>query len=134
MPMYVEVWNIMACNLDVPDQNKQEQTPDVVRERSWHLLDSCPHILDKRERHIHSHARPRAGTHPHTCMHTDTCHSSTYTHTQTHARTRKYTHTHARRLVHVHKHAHANTHARTRPHADTHMTLTHTYIYTRICT
>jgi len=33
MSMYVEVWNIMACNLDVPDPNKQDQTPDVVRER-----------------------------------------------------------------------------------------------------
>ena len=25
MPMYVEVWNIMAFNLDVPEPNKQEQ-------------------------------------------------------------------------------------------------------------
>ena len=30
MPMYVEVWSIMAFNLDVPDPNKQEQPPDVV--------------------------------------------------------------------------------------------------------
>ena len=72
VPMYVEVWNIMTRNLDVPDPNKQEQTPDVVRERLWHLLDSCQHIVDRRKRRTHSHARPRAGTHPHTCMHTDT--------------------------------------------------------------
>jgi len=38
MPMYVEVWNIMAFNLDVPDPNKQEKPPDVVRERPWHLF------------------------------------------------------------------------------------------------
>jgi len=36
--MYVEIWNIMAFNLDVQDQNKQEQTPDVVRERPWQLF------------------------------------------------------------------------------------------------
>jgi len=102
MPMYVEVWNIMECNLDVPDPNKPEQTPDVLRERPWRLLDSCQHIVDRRERRRHSHARPRAGTHPHTCMHTDTWHSRTHTHTQTHARTRKYTHTHTHRLAHVH--------------------------------
>ena len=33
MPMYVEVWNIMAFNLDIPDPNKQGYPPDVVRER-----------------------------------------------------------------------------------------------------
>jgi len=35
----------MVCNLDVPDPNKHEQTPDVVRERPWRLSDSrlkCP--------------------------------------------------------------------------------------------
>jgi len=36
--MYVEVWNIMAFNLDVPYTNKQEQPPDVMRERLWHLF------------------------------------------------------------------------------------------------
>jgi len=38
MPMYVEVWNIMTFNLDVPDPSKQEQPPDVMRERLWHLF------------------------------------------------------------------------------------------------
>jgi len=41
MPMYLEVWSIMALNLDVPDPNKQEQPPGVVTDvgfiggRSW---------------------------------------------------------------------------------------------------
>ena len=39
-PMYVKVWNIMVCNLDIPDPNKHELTPDVVRERPWRLSDS----------------------------------------------------------------------------------------------
>jgi len=30
--MYVEVWNIMVCNQNVPDPNKLERNPDVVRE------------------------------------------------------------------------------------------------------
>jgi len=62
MPMYVEVWNIMAFNLDVPDPDNQEQLPDVVRKRSWHLSDSCQHSVDRGERRTHSHARLRAGT------------------------------------------------------------------------
>jgi len=33
MPMYVEVWNIMTFNIDIPDPNKQGYPPDVVRER-----------------------------------------------------------------------------------------------------
>jgi len=28
--MYLEVWNNMVCNPDVPDPNKHEQTPDIV--------------------------------------------------------------------------------------------------------
>jgi len=136
MPMYVEVWNIMACNLDVPDPNKQEQTPKVARERPWRLVDSCQHIVDTRERRRHSHARPRAGTHPHTCMHTDTWHSSTHTHTQTHARAHVHTNTRTqtRTRTHARKHAQTNAHAHTRPHEDTRMTLTHTYTCTRIYT
>jgi len=43
--MYVEVWNIMVCNLDVPDPNKNEQTPDVVRKRLCRLSDSWEHIV-----------------------------------------------------------------------------------------
>ena len=31
--MYVEVWNIMLCNQNVPDPNKHERTRDVVSER-----------------------------------------------------------------------------------------------------
>ena len=31
--MYVEVWNIMVCNQNVPDPNKHDRTPDVIRER-----------------------------------------------------------------------------------------------------
>jgi len=42
--MYVEVWNIMVCNQNVPDPNKHEQTPDVVRERPWRLSDSWEHM------------------------------------------------------------------------------------------
>jgi len=38
--MYVEVWNITAFDLDVPYPNKHERTPDVVRERPWHLFRS----------------------------------------------------------------------------------------------
>jgi hypothetical protein len=38
--MYVEVWNIMVCKLDVPDPNKHKLTPNVVRERLWRLSDS----------------------------------------------------------------------------------------------
>jgi len=29
--MYVEVWNILVCIQNVPDPNKHEQTPNVVR-------------------------------------------------------------------------------------------------------
>ena len=32
-PMYVEVWNIVVCNQNIPDPNMHERTPDVVRER-----------------------------------------------------------------------------------------------------
>jgi hypothetical protein len=71
-PMYVEVWDIMVCNLDVPDPKKHEQPPDVVRERLWRLSDSCQHIVDRRERHRHSRARTHVYAHPHTCMYTDT--------------------------------------------------------------
>jgi len=31
--MNVEVWNIMVCNQYVPDPNKPERTPNVVRKR-----------------------------------------------------------------------------------------------------
>jgi len=135
--MYGEVWNIMIYNSDVPDPNKHEQAPDIVRERSWCLSDSCQHIVDWRERHRHSHARTHADTHPYTCMYTETWHSRTHTHMQTHARTRKYTHSHAdshtytrtqtrankRARTHTpaHRHSH-DTHAHTHMHADTHVT------------
>jgi len=42
--MYVEVWNIMLCNQNVPDPNKYERTPDVVSERPWQLSDSWEHV------------------------------------------------------------------------------------------
>jgi len=38
--MYVEVWNIMVCNQNLPNPNIHEQTPDVVGERPDHLSDS----------------------------------------------------------------------------------------------
>jgi len=31
MPMYVEVWNLMEFNLDVPDPNKKEEHHDVIQ-------------------------------------------------------------------------------------------------------
>jgi len=112
-------WSIMACNLEVPDPNKQKQTPEVVRERRWCLVDSCQHIVDTRESRRHPHACPRAGTHPHTWMHTGTWHSCTHTHMQTDARTRKNTHTHTHRLAHVHTHANTPKQTRTHTHART---------------
>jgi len=71
--MYVEVWNIIVCNQNVTDPNKQEQTPDIVREtwRPWRLSDSWEHIVERRERRRHSHAR-------------------TQTHTRIHARTQTH--------------------------------------------
>jgi len=122
MHLYVEVWNIMVCKQNVQDPNKREQTPDVVRERPWHLSDSWEHSVDRRERHRHSHARTHAGTCTHTCMHTDTWHSRTHTHTQTHTRTRRHTHTHARRHTHAHtpRQTRTHTHARTQTHTHAH--------------
>ena len=122
MHLYVEVWNIMVCKQNVQDPNKHEQTPDVVKERPWHLSDSWEHSVDRRERHRHSHARTHAGTCTHTCMHTDTWHSRTHTHTQTHTRTRRHTHTHARRHTHAHtpRQTRTHTHARTQTHTHAH--------------
>jgi len=54
--MYVEVWNIMVCNQNIPDPNKHERTPDAVRERPWGLSDSWEHVLERRERRRHLHA------------------------------------------------------------------------------
>jgi len=93
--MYVEVWNIMECNQNVPDPNKHEQTPNVVKEKPWRLSDSWEHIVDRRERRRHSHARTHADTHTHAYTHTDTWHSRTHPHT------RRRTHAHAD--THAHK-------------------------------
>jgi len=121
----------MEYNSDVPDPNKHEQTPDVVRESLWCLLDSCQHIVDWRERHRHSHACTHADTHPHTCMYTDTWHLRTHTHTQTHAPTRKYTHTHADSHTYTRTQTHANKRARTHTHTRTpsHDTHAHTRMH-----
>ena len=105
------------------------------------MLDSCQHVVDKRERRRHSHACTHADTRPHTCMHTDTWHlcththirrrtsarTDTHTHTHTHADTYKYTRTHthpnkrARTRTHACRHAHGM-HTHSHMHADTHMT------------
>jgi len=111
----------MACNRNIPDPNKHEQTPNVVRERPWRFFDSWGNIVDRRERHRHSHARTHADTHTHMCTHTDTWHSHTHTHTRrrTHARTDTHAYTHAH--THVHMHAHTkNKFARTHTHAHRH--------------
>ena len=121
----------MVCNQNVPDPNKHELTPDVVRERPWRLSDSWKHIVDRRERRRHSHARTQTRTR--ICARTQThgirartrTHADAYTHaqTRTHKRTQTHTCTHAR------THTKTNSHART--HADTHMhTRTHTQIHT----
>ena len=142
MIIYVEVWSIMVCNLDFPDPNKHEQTPEVVRERLWRLSDSCQHIVDTRGRCRNSHERTHADrdTHPHTCMHADTWHSRTHTHTRrrTHARAETHTHTHAdshtytRTHTHQNRHARTHTHVHTRTHVDTHMPRTQTHTHTQI--
>ena len=38
--MYEEVWNIMVLNPNVPELNKHEQTPDMLRERPCRGSDS----------------------------------------------------------------------------------------------
>ena len=132
--MYVEVWNIMVCNQNVPDPNKHELTPDVVRERPWRLSDSWKHIVDRRERRRHSHARTQTRTR--ICARTQThgirartrTHADAYTHAQTHTHTRTQTHT----RIHARTHTKTNSHAHTRTHADTHMPPTFTHTRTRI--
>jgi len=142
MLMYVEVSIIMVCNQHVPDQNKHEQTPDVLGERPWRLLGSRDHIIGRRERHRHSHVRTHADTRTHTRTHADTWHVRTYTYTRTRMHTRADTRTHISTHTHVHTHAHtpkkialthkharrhtrdthAPKHAHAHTHADTHMT------------
>ena len=138
--MYVEVWNIMVCIQNVPDPNKHEQTPDVVRGRPWRSLDFWENIVDRRERRRHSHAHTHADTHTHMCTHTDTWHSHTQKRTRrrTHARadtradTHAYTHAHTR----VHTHSHTPEQTRTHAHAltQTHTRHAHTHKHTRIHT
>ena len=70
--VYVEVANIMVFNPRVSNPNKHELTPDFVGERLWRLSCSCEHIVDRRERRGHTHARTHADTHTHTRMHTET--------------------------------------------------------------
>jgi len=125
--LYVEVWNIMVCNQNVPDANKHEQTPDVVRERLWRLLDSWEHIVDKREKCRHSHAHMHADTRTHTCMHTDTWHLRTHTHTRRriHARADTHKHTHADTYTYTRTHTYQDKIARTHTHARTHTQDTH---------
>ena len=133
----------MVCNQNVPDPNKHERTPDVVRERPCWLSDSWEHVVERRERRRHSHARTLARTQTHTriraciqthsicartrmctraCTHAQThTHTRTQTHTRTHARTHTKTDSHAHTRTHTHTHTH-DTHAQAHTHADTHMT------------
>ena len=120
----------MVCNQNVPDPNKYEQIPDVVRERPCRVSDSWEHIRERRERHRHSHTRTHVDTHTHTCMQTDTRHSRT--HTRTH--TRRHTHTQTHTRTHAHTHSKTNSHAHTRTHTDTHMPRAHTQTRTQIQT
>jgi len=116
--MYVEVWNIMVCHQNVPDPNKHEQTPDVVRERQWRLSGSWEHTVNGRERRRHSNARTHADTQTHKYTHTDTWHSRTHTHTRRgpHARTHTCTHTHVRMHAHTPKQTRTHTQTRTQTH------------------
>jgi len=68
--MYVEVCNIMAFNLYVPDPSKQEQPPDVVRERPWHLFLSRYCRLKRKDAHTHTHAHALAHTRIRACTQT----------------------------------------------------------------
>jgi len=111
--MYVEVWNIMVLNPNVPDLNKHEQTPVLVRERPCRGLDSWEHIIERRTRHIHSHTHTDIDTHTHMCMQTDTWHSYTHTHTHTHTHTRRHTRTQTHTYAHTPKQTRTHTHAHT---------------------
>jgi len=126
--MYVEVWNIMVLNPNVPDLNKHEQTPDVVRERPCRGSNSWKHIIERRGRHIHSHTRTDIDTHAyvHAYGHITFAYSHAYIHAHAQA------HTHAD--THVRTHTKTNSHAHTRTHTDTHMPRVHTQTRTRIHT
>jgi hypothetical protein len=114
--MYVEVWNIMVLNPNVPDLNKHEQTPDVVRERPCRGSNSWKHIIERRGRHIHSHTRTDIDTHTHTCVQTDTWHSYTHTYTYTHTHTCRHKCTQTHKYAHTPKQTRTHTHARTQTH------------------
>ena len=61
MPMYVEVWSIMAFNLDVPDPNKQEQPPDVVAVVGFPM-----NMIQTEEKDAHTRTYARTSTHTRT--------------------------------------------------------------------
>jgi len=84
--MYVEVWNIMAFNLDVPDPIKQEQSPDVVHAHRHMAFE-----------HAHTHADART-------------HAQVRTHKSTQTRTRTHARKHAQTNAHAHTRPHADTH------------------------
>jgi len=81
--MYVKVWNIMVLNPNVPDLNKHNQTPDVLRKRPCRGSDSWEHIIERRGRHIHSRTRiwTNQNTDTYMCAYTkvqglgNTCHA-----------------------------------------------------------
>jgi len=128
--MYVEVWNIMVLQPNVPDLNKNEQTPDVVKERPCRGSDSWEHIIERRARHTLSHTHGHRHTHAyvHANRHMAFVHAYAHIHAHAHAQA----HTHAD--THVHTHTKTNSHAHTRTHTDTHMPRVHTQTRTRIHT
>jgi len=106
MLMYVEVSNIMECNQHVPDPNKHKKTPRRFEREAVALVFSWEHIVDRRERRRHSHARTQTDTrirasikthgirartrmHARACTHVQT---STHTRTQTHSMTVTFLH------------------------------------------
>ena len=116
MHWHIEVWNIMVLNPNVPDLNKHEQTPDVVKERSCRGSNSWEHIIERRVRHIHLHTRTYIDTHMHTCMQTDAWHSHTHMHTYTHTHTCRHKRTQTHTYAHTPKQTCTHTHARTQIH------------------
>ena len=128
--MYVEVWNIMVLNPNVPELNKHEQTPDMLRERPCRGLNSCGHIIERRGRHIHSHTRTDIDTRTHTCVQTHTWHSYTRTYTYTHTHTCRHKCTQTHKYAHTPKQTRTYTHARTQTHTCHTCTRKHARRYT----
>ena len=118
--MYVEVWNIMVLNPNVPGLNKHEHPRHCERE------------IMSRVGFLGTHYREEGKTH--TLTHT---HRHRHTHAYVNANRRMAFANRRMAFVHAYVHIHAHAHTQTHTYADTHIR-THTkpnsYVHTRTYT